>query len=232
MSGGSKKKKRNRKSMSPEVVSSVLEHGFVQRRPRRIGLFWAFLLLSGGSFLTIAFLFLVQQQALPEQGNPARLPLAGQSIYSSSLSRDVELLKGQMNVLITAKLETKVQQLERSLKAGVISQEDLETIQVLREDLKVLRAYSQQNAATALALFSSPSGFGETITGSTAVYFDPLMHEFFGLKNYFYIGIASWGLALMVFGGIWLRGYYRLRQIQGDRWNQYEILEKSKSGTY
>ncbi|MCS5564910.1 MAG: hypothetical protein NZ729_01350 [Methylococcales bacterium] len=231
MSGG-KEKKRNRKSMSPEVVSSALEHDFVQRRPRKMGWFWAFLLLSGGSFLTISFLLLVQQQALPEQGNLARLPSAGQGVYSSSLSRDVELLKGQMNVLITAKLETKIQQLETSLKSGVISPEDLETIQALREDLKILRAYSQQNAATALALFSNSSGLGETVTGSTAVYFDPLMHEFLGLKNYFYIGMASWGVALMIFGGVWLRGHYRLRQIQGDRWNQYEILEKSKSETY
>ncbi|MCI0654900.1 MAG: hypothetical protein L0Y38_04430 [Methylococcaceae bacterium] len=222
-------KDNNRSSI---LSSTGSDESVIILHPRKTAYLWVLAVLVGGllfSLLLYAVLFSSEWSGNRHSGLSSA---ARTNVNSIALVRDVEFLKGQMNILITGAMESKIKQLEGSLRSGIISATDLTTVRELKEDLKVLKAYSLQNASTTFGLLDGSEKIGASVHAGASLYSDELLHEIGQVKNLFYISIASWGVAIVLFAGTWLRSYYQLRQIQSERMFRHQMLGKPKTGIY
>ena len=108
------------------------------------------------------------------------------------LSAEVNTLKGQFVGLISGSIESKLRSLEESVRLGTVSTA-LGTIEDLKNDVKVLRSYSEPAKK-------------ENITPSN----EQLMQEMSELKHLIYLTLASCGLMLAAVAGIWFKNRFRL----------------------
>jgi hypothetical protein len=223
---------KNNKNGSSVVTSAGTGESVIVLRPQPGPYWWVFAVLVTGLLATLVLYFFLSLSKSGADRYSHVLSGSSSNVHSATLVRDIESLKGQMNILITGAMETKIQQLEESLQSGIISAADLGTIRELKEDLKALRAYSVQKASTTFGLtIGSENPGGQTAVGLSQ-YSEELLNEVSKMKNLFYISIASWGVAIVIFGGTWLRGYYRLKQVRCERLFHHQLLEKPKTGLY
>ena len=108
------------------------------------------------------------------------------------LSAEVNTLKGQFVGLVSGSIESKLRSLEESVRLGTVSSA-LGTIEDLKNDVKVLRSYSEPAKK-------------EQVTLSN----EQLMQEMSELKRLIYVTLASCGLMLAAIAGIWFKNRYRL----------------------
>lgn len=108
------------------------------------------------------------------------------------LSAEVNALKGQLVGLVSGSIESKLNALEESIRVGSVSS-SIGTIEELKNDLKVLRSYSEPAKK-----------------GNAAVSNEQLIREMSHLKRLIYLTIASCGLMLAAIGGIWIKNRNRL----------------------
>jgi len=108
------------------------------------------------------------------------------------MSAEVNALKGQLVGLVSGSIESKLNALEESLRVGSVSS-SIGTIEDLKNDLKVLRSYSES-----------------TKKGKAVVSNEQLMQEMSQLKRLIYLTIASCGLMLAAVAGIWIKNRNRL----------------------
>ena len=108
------------------------------------------------------------------------------------LSAEVNALKGQLVGLVSGSIESKLNALEESIRVGTVSS-SIGTIEDLKNDLKVLRAYSE------------PAKKGKVVVSN-----EQLMQEMSQLKRLIYVTLASCGLMLAAVAGIWIKNRYRL----------------------
>jgi hypothetical protein len=109
------------------------------------------------------------------------------------LSAEVNTLKGQFVGLVSGSIESKLRALEQSIQLGSVAS-SLGTIEDLKNDIKVLRSYSEP--VKKLKATTIPN--------------EQLMQEMSELKRLVYLTIASCGLMLAAVGGIWFKNRYRL----------------------
>jgi hypothetical protein len=102
-------------------------------------------------------------------------------------SAEVNALKGQLVGLVSGSIESKLNALEESIRIGSVAS-SIGTIEDLKNDLKVLRAYSEP-AKKANGVVSN----------------EQLMQEMSQLKRLIYLTIASCGLMLAAVAGIWVK---------------------------
>ena len=108
------------------------------------------------------------------------------------LSAEVNTLKGQFVGLVSGSIESKLRSLEESIRLGTVSRA-LGTIEDLKNDVKVLRSYSEPAKKEKVALSN-----------------EQLMQEMSELKRLIYVTLASCGLMLAAIAGIWFKNRYRL----------------------
>lgn len=108
------------------------------------------------------------------------------------LSAEVNALKGQLVGLVSGSIESKLNALEESIRVGAVSS-SIGTIEDLKNDLKVLRSYSE------------PAKKGKAVVSN-----EQLMQEMSQLKRLIYVTIASCGLMLAAVAGIWIKNRNRL----------------------
>jgi hypothetical protein len=130
------------------------------------------------------------------------LPATGVTGYKKSqvaaaemnpvLSAEVNTLKGQFVGLVSGSIESKLRTLEESVRLGTVSTA-LGTIEDLKNDVKVLRSYSE------------PVQKQKTAIGN-----EQLMREMAELKRLVHATLASCGLMLAAVAGIWIKNRYRL----------------------
>jgi len=108
------------------------------------------------------------------------------------LSAEVNTLKGQFVGLVSGSIESKLRTLEESIRRGSVSN-SLGTIEDLKNDVKVLRAYSEPTKKEKVVI---PN--------------EQLMQEMSELKHLVYATLASCGLMLAAVAGIWFKNRYRL----------------------
>jgi hypothetical protein len=108
------------------------------------------------------------------------------------LSSEVNALKGQLVGLVSGSIESKLNALEESIRVGSISS-SIGTIEDLKNDLKVLRAYSEPAKK-----------------GNATISNEQLMQEMSQLKRLIYLTIASCGLMLAAVAGVWIKNRNRL----------------------
>ncbi|MDP1665104.1 MAG: hypothetical protein Q8L79_08240 [Methylobacter sp.] len=107
-------------------------------------------------------------------------------------SAEVNALKGQLVGLVSGSIENKLNALEESIRVGSVSS-SIGTIEDLKNDLKVLRSYSE------------PAKKGKMVVSN-----EQLMQEMSQLKRLIYLTIASCGLMLAAVAGIWIKNRNRL----------------------
>ena len=108
------------------------------------------------------------------------------------LSAEVNTLKGQFVGLVSGSIESKLRTLEESVRLGTVSTA-LGTIEDLKNDVKVLRSYSEPPKKEKVALSN-----------------EQLMQEMSELKRLIYLTLGSCGLMLAAIAGIWFKNHYRL----------------------
>ncbi|MGR9086311.1 MAG: hypothetical protein ACU841_04460 [Gammaproteobacteria bacterium] len=113
------------------------------------------------------------------------------------LTADVDALKAQMIGLVSGSIESKLRVLEESIRMGAAAN-SLGTIQDLKNDVRVLRSYSQP---------------AEKIEKADAVS-EELLKEISQLKQLIYVSLASCGLMLAAVAGIWLKNSNKLTYIK------------------
>lgn len=108
------------------------------------------------------------------------------------LSAEVNTLKGQFVGLVSGSIESKLRTLEESVRLGTVSTA-LGTIEDLKNDVKVLRSYSEPAKQENVVIDNKQ-----------------LMQEMSELKRLIYVTLASCGLMLAAVVGIWFKNRCRL----------------------
>lgn len=175
-------------SHAPVVLQSIPSHHELIRANRfllaivcslmTIILIAGFLLFPAGSFIN-NYKKITATEAYAADMNPV-------------LSSEVNALKGQLVGLVSGSIESKLNALEESIRVGSVSS-SIGTIEDLKNDLKVLRTYSEPMAKI-----------------KPEVTNDQLMQEMSQLKRLIYLTIASCGLMLAAVAGVWFRNRNRL----------------------
>jgi hypothetical protein len=113
-----------------------------------------------------------------------------------ALSAEVNTLKGQVVGLVSGSIESKLRTLESSIRVGSVAN-SLGTIEELKNDLKILRSYSEPEK-----------------TQPATISNEKLMQEMSQLKRLIYTTIASCGLMLAAVAGIWIKNRKRIPHIK------------------
>ncbi|WP_024296901.1 hypothetical protein [Methylomicrobium lacus] len=120
---------------------------------------------------------------------PKKQPtLANAGEGNSVLSSEVNALKGQVIGLVSGSIESKLRMLEDSIKMGAAAS-SLGTIEDLKNDVKVLRSYSEPAQKVQ----------------KTAETNEQVLQEMSQLKRLIYVSLASCGLMLAAIAGIWFK---------------------------
>ncbi len=114
------------------------------------------------------------------------------TIQNPVLSAEIDTLKSQFVGLISGSIESKLRALEQSVRIGSMKL-SLGTIEDLRNDVKVLRAYSEPKKKAIKNQVNAA-----------------LLEEVSQLKNLIYLTLTSCGLMIAAIGGFWIRNHFRL----------------------
>jgi hypothetical protein len=107
---------------------------------------------------------------------------------NSVLSSEVNALKGQVIGLVSGSIESKLRMLEDSIRMGAAAN-SLGTIEDLKNDVKVLRSYSE------------PTPKAEQKVDAN----QQVLQEMSQLKRLIYVSLGSCGLLLAAVAGIWFK---------------------------
>jgi len=182
--------------IKPEFVATKDRDGIVvlQNIPHQ-GLIKAnrSLLLLATSLMIVVFVlgFLL----VPEENMLANIKArkeGGYSIQNPAVSDEINALKGQLVGLVSGSIESKLRALESSVRTGSV-RDSLGTIQDLKNDVKVLQAYSIPEK-TKVAEQKNQA----------------LLQEVSQLKRLIYLTLTSCGLMFAAIAGVWIRKHYRL----------------------
>lgn len=116
------------------------------------------------------------------------------SMQNPALSAEINTLKGQLVGLISGSIESKLRSLETSVRQGS-TRDSLGTIQDLKNDVKVLQAYSVPEKK-AVVVESKVN--------------QALLEEVSQLKRLIFLTVTSCGLMFAAIAGVWMRRHYRL----------------------
>lgn len=125
----------------------------------------------------------------PPAANPAAIAAVD---LNPALSAEVRTLKSQLVGLISGSIDSKLRTLEDNIRRGAIAN-SLGNIEDLRNDLQVLRVYSEPVKKQS----ASPSN-------------EQLLQEVSQLKTLLYLTLSSCGLMLAAIAGIWLKNNHLL----------------------
>lgn len=166
------------------VVSSIPSHQNLMKVNRWLTGVVFFLM----GFIVVAGFFLAPKQDF-RRFKDAEVTAAE---MNPALAAEVKALKAQVTGLVSGSIESKLRLLEDSVRLGTVTT-SLGTIEDLKNDVKVLRAYAEPVKT-------------ETATVASA----DLMREMSELKRLVYTTLASCSLLLAAAAGVWLKKHYRL----------------------
>ncbi|MEC4750604.1 hypothetical protein [Methylomicrobium sp. Wu6] len=109
---------------------------------------------------------------------------------NSVLSTEVNALKGQVIGLVSGSIESKLRMLEDSIRMGAAAN-SLGTIEDLKNDVKVLRSYSEPSPKVRNAAQAESN--------------QQVLQEMSQLKRLIYVSLASCGLMLAAIASIWFK---------------------------
>jgi len=185
------------RKIKPELDDAESQQGIVilQNIPHQ-GLIKAnrFLLLIASALMVVVFVLgflLVPEEdmlsSLKAKNSPAPKTYV---VENPVLTAEINTLKGQLVGLVSGSIESKLRSLELSVRTGSMSQ-SLGTIQDLKNDVKVLQAYSVPEAP-------------KVEDQANKV----LLQEVSHLKRLIYLTVTSCGLMLAAIAGFWVRRHF------------------------
>lgn len=135
--------------------------------------------------------------------NFAQVQIERKNLYQANpnplLSAEIDTLKSQLIGLVSGSIESKLRSLEQSIKLGSVNY-SLGTIEDLKNDVKILRSYSDSVKPDKVDLTN-----------------EQLLSEMSHLKELIYLTLASCGLMIAAVGGIWFRSRYLLPNKQAHQ---------------
>lgn len=131
--------------------------------------------------------FLIPSQNVLNTYKSIQLEEAYKAKMNTALSEEIDTLKAQLIGLVSGSIESKLRTLEQSVKLGAVSY-SLGTIEDLRNDVKVLRSYSDSVKQDKARLAN-----------------EQLLTEMSQLKDLIYFTLASCGLMVAAVAGVWIR---------------------------
>jgi hypothetical protein len=152
----------------------------------------------------LGFLLFPANSLLADLETRQRAAIAAHAAENPGLSAEVNALKGQLAEMVVASIESKLRTLEENIRADNVTAVDLGTIHDIKNDIKILRNYSDA-ASAAQTTRQLVAAERPTIPNS-----GELLDEFSHLKFLIYISIASCGLMITAVGGVWLQNRYHL----------------------
>ena len=184
-----------------EVVRTIPSHQQLMKVNRVLMGVVLFLMLAVFAF----GLFLVPDPNLVQGHNKLSATAIAADGMNPAVSSEVNALKGQLIGLVSGSIESKLRTLETSIKSGKVDN-SLGTIADLKNDIKVLRSYSETPKKQNLAVSNQD-----------------LAQEVTHLKHLIYATIASCGLMFVAAAGVWVK--YRKRL-------PYKDIKKGFLGKY
>lgn len=188
------------RKIDPEVVNCKgSEVVVLQDTPQQQALAKANRILLMLVFALMVFVFILGFLILPNYNlvdqvkSRQPLPPAGYAVQNPVFSAEINTLKSQLVGLISGSIESKLRTLEESIRMGSIPA-SLGTIEDLKNDVKVLRSYSEPAKRAA-----NDNQVNEK-----------LIQELSQLKNLIYLTFASCGLMIAAIAGFWVRHRFRL----------------------
>ncbi|MDD2724235.1 MAG: hypothetical protein PHH59_09480 [Methylovulum sp.] len=170
------------------VLQSVPSHQQLMKTNR-----W----LLKGVFFLMTVIFIGGFLLLPDNdflANYQKVTAADVAADSNpQLSAEVNTLKGQVVGLVSGSIESKLRSLEESLLTGTLNA-SLGTIEDLKNEVKILRTYSEPAKPASVASVSNVQ----------------LMQEMSQLKRLVYWTLASCSLMVAAVAGIWVRNIKKL----------------------
>jgi len=155
------------------------------------------LLLIASMLMVVVFILgflLVPEEDMLSSLQAKHTPVAKvYSVENPVLSAEINTLKGQLVGLISGSIESKLRSLEVSIRKGSMT-DSLGTIQDLKNDVKVLQAYSVPEKAKV-----------ESSQQNQA-----LLQEVSQLKRLIYLTVTSCGLMIAAIAGFWVRKHFHL----------------------
>lgn len=186
-------------SDKPDINSQIVEiRGHLQAMPSHYGLMKVNRLLLAIVVSLMTLVLLLGFFLLPDQEASVKKITSAthyRAEMSPILSAEVDALKGQMVGLVSGSIESKLRILEQSIRLGSVTN-SLGTIEDLKNDVKVLRSYSEPAVTVK--------------DDKTAIVNEQLLQEMSQLKKLIYVSLASCGLMLAAVAGIWLKNLNRL----------------------
>ncbi len=140
----------------------------------------------------LGFLVLPDYDIVDRVKSRQKLSSAAYAVQNPVLSAEINTLKSQLVGLVSGSIESKLRILEESIKVGSLSA-SLGTIEDLKNDVKVLRSYSEPSVSLQEQQVN-----------------EELIAELSHLKNLVYLTFASCGLMIAAIAGFWLRNRFRL----------------------
>lgn len=129
-----------------------------------------------------------------KENRPIEVTASADNLKNPVLTAEIDSLKGQLVGLVSGSIESKLASLEKSIKLGSVLG-SLETVRSLKDDVKVLRTYSDPL---------------ELKQQEVAIANDALVKEVSQLKKLIYLTLGSCGLMFAALAGIWIKGRKRL----------------------
>lgn len=118
------------------------------------------------------------------------------------ISAEVDALKSQLVGLVSGSIESKLNTLEEGLKVGTITEIGLDTIEALKDDLVVLKTYSETGAGRLIAQ--------KYLQQANKAENKNLAQEVSQLRSMIYFLITSCGLMVAAVASVWVRRKYAL----------------------
>ena len=149
-------------------------------------------------FALMTVVFVLSSYLLPAHNMVEELKdkqlLEAENLKNPVLTAEIDSLKGQLVGLVSGSIESKLNSLEKSIKLGSVLG-SLETVRSLKEDVKVLRTYSDpldQKKPQAVAAN------------------EVLVKEVSQLKKLIYLTLGSCSLMFAALAGIWIKSRRKL----------------------
>jgi hypothetical protein len=179
-----------------EINSEIVEaQGRLQKVPSYHGLMKVNRFLLTLVFFLMVVVLIIGFLSVPAYSLMSK-NMTSSEVYASEmnpvLSAEVNTLKKQLVGLVSGSIESKLATLEESIRLGTVTN-SLGTIEELKNDVKVLRSYSDTSRKEIVVVSN-----------------EQLRQEMSQLKNLIYVSLASCGLMLAAVAGIWIKKRNRL----------------------
>jgi len=140
---------------------------------------------------------LLSSEARTSAAHPAA-PLTSQVVQ---LNRELSRLQRQLGDALTQTLTMKLEALEDRIRLGQAGLQDLELLQSIRQDIRMLAKQSHASVPAA-----QPAVAQQTL----------LLDKLVRLENLLYLSLASFALVTVAAVGYWLRWSARMRKLDAD----------------